>query len=416
MTYGGTVPTFDANLTGLVNGDTFASLGGSCTASANSSPVTSATPAGTYPGEITCSGVDSTNYTVSYTAGTLTVNPAVLNVTADDQSVQYSDPLPAMTATYSGFVLGQDQSVLNGSLTCTTAAEVSSSGRVLSPAGTYRIDCSGLSAANYQVVYQPGTLTVTLENTVVRLAQNNPHAVVIETSGSNKGDAPAMTFTARITEVSDGSYGDIAQATPVTLTLDPVGNGGSTSVPCSVTKVQPATSTDPGFELVSCDVPAGAPINVYQVALTVGGTSYKGSDTSVLTVFDPTAGGSNGAGTITNPGTGLSADVSYSASYLKHGNVQGKLLYISRDAQGNVVHILKGNVMSTMAIDGNTAKITGKATLDGVGNYHYIITGIDNGTSGDQYGQQVTDGNGTVVTDLSFALVDVGYGNIFVGK
>jgi hypothetical protein len=217
----------------------------------------------------------------------------------------------------------------------------------------------------------------------------------------------------------------------VTVTLTPVGagGGGSCTVPGSgkILQTQPATATSPGFVVVSCDVPAGAVgINVYEVVATVGGTYYQGSDRSVLTVYDPLAGGANGAGTITNPNTGNAADIAFSAGYLKNGRqVQGKFLYVSRDADGDVVHVLKGNVMNTLAIDSKTALVTGKATLDGVGNYTYVITAIDKGTTNqpnppatpDQYGQKLTDGSGAIVTALTFPPVDIGTnGNIFVGK
>jgi hypothetical protein len=76
-----------------------------------------------------------------------------------------------------------------------------------------------------------------------------------------------------------------------------------------VTTVQPATPTDPGFVLVSCIVDAGTPIDVYEVTLTVAGGYYQGNDTSVLTVYDPTAGGSNGGGTISDEVSGARADV-----------------------------------------------------------------------------------------------------------
>jgi len=73
MTYGGAVPRFEATVTGLVNGDTFATLDGTCSAEVAGSPVTAATPTGTYPAAITCSGVNATNYDVTYTPGTLTI-------------------------------------------------------------------------------------------------------------------------------------------------------------------------------------------------------------------------------------------------------------------------------------------------------------------------------------------------------
>jgi MBG domain (YGX type)/Bacterial Ig-like domain (group 3)/Chlamydia polymorphic membrane protein (Chlamydia_PMP) repeat len=351
---------------------------------------------------------------------TFAIAKAALTVTAADKSVQYSDQLPTLSVTYSGFVNNEGASVLGGTLACITTATVTN-GKVLSAAGIYGIACSGLSATNYSITNQPGTLTVTREDTVVRLAQNDPHAVQVDTSGANKGNAPAMTFSARITEVSDGSYGDISKAKPVTFTLSPIGAGSTITCAGSVTQLQPATATSPGFEIAGCTVPAGTRINVYEVAVSVGGNYYQGSDDSVLTVYDPSAGGSNGAGTITNPKTGNQADISYSASSLKNGQVQGKFLYIQRDAAANVLHVLKGNVISTMAISAKTATITGKATLDGVGNYSYILTAIDNGnpnptTNPDQYGQQISDPSGSPVGSLSFTTVNLSNGNIFVGK
>jgi FtsP/CotA-like multicopper oxidase with cupredoxin domain len=68
-------PLFTATYSGFVNGDTSASLTGTltCTTTAIAS-----SPAGTYP--ITCSGQTSTNYTITYVAGTLTVTGAAAPV------------------------------------------------------------------------------------------------------------------------------------------------------------------------------------------------------------------------------------------------------------------------------------------------------------------------------------------------
>ena len=43
------------------------------------------------------------------------VNPATLTVTADNKTINDGDPLPTFTATYSGFVNGDNQGVLSGS-------------------------------------------------------------------------------------------------------------------------------------------------------------------------------------------------------------------------------------------------------------------------------------------------------------
>jgi hypothetical protein len=65
-------PAFTATFAGLVNGDTPAALSG---ALAFSTPAGAGSPPGAYP--ITPSGLSSANYTITFAAGTLTVNPVV---------------------------------------------------------------------------------------------------------------------------------------------------------------------------------------------------------------------------------------------------------------------------------------------------------------------------------------------------
>jgi hypothetical protein len=66
MTYGGTVPTITPSFTGLVNGDSAATLGVTCTTTATSSSLP-----GSYPS--TCTASHGTNYTITYVNGTVTV-------------------------------------------------------------------------------------------------------------------------------------------------------------------------------------------------------------------------------------------------------------------------------------------------------------------------------------------------------
>ena len=69
--YGAALPTFTASYSGFVNGDTSASL---TTAPTLSTTATSASSVAGGPYAITGSGAVDSNYTISYTAGTLTVN------------------------------------------------------------------------------------------------------------------------------------------------------------------------------------------------------------------------------------------------------------------------------------------------------------------------------------------------------
>jgi hypothetical protein len=110
----------------------------------------------------------------------------------------------------------------------------------------------------------------------------------------------------------------------------------------------------------------------------------------------------------------VEADFGFNAKYLKSGQFQGSLIYVEQRPSGKVV--LKSNSMGALAIVGNTAVLTGKATLAGVGNYKFQATVADNGDLGssDQFGLKVTDPSGAVVTSLSFAPLTLSAGNIVV--
>ena len=77
---------------------------------------------------------------------------------------------------------------------------------------------------------------------------------------------------------------------------------------------------------------------------------------------------------------------------------------------------LESDAPQSMSIVGNTAVILGKATLNGVANYSFQATVIDNGEPGrnDLFGLQVKDPNWAAVPDLSFSPATLTGGNIQV--
>jgi FtsP/CotA-like multicopper oxidase with cupredoxin domain len=91
--FGAANPAFTATYAGFVNGDTPASLTGTlaCTTTA-----TATSPAGTYP--ITCSGQTSTNYTITYIAGVLTVTPAGPVLTVSPTALAFSSTINVTSA------------------------------------------------------------------------------------------------------------------------------------------------------------------------------------------------------------------------------------------------------------------------------------------------------------------------------
>jgi hypothetical protein len=99
---------------------------------------------------------DTSDFGFSSATLSQSVAPAVLTVTADDQSKLYGAALPAFTATYSGFVNGDPAAVLSGAPSFTTQATASSN------VGTYTITAAQgtLAATNYTFSFVNGTLTI----------------------------------------------------------------------------------------------------------------------------------------------------------------------------------------------------------------------------------------------------------------
>src|SRR5207245_9444182 len=97
----------------------------------------------------------STNYAISYVAGTWTVTPAPLTITADNKTSIYGHT-PTFTVTPAGLVNGDTlTSATTGTLSFSPAADPTK------PVGTYTIVPSGLSSTNYAISYVNGTWTVT---------------------------------------------------------------------------------------------------------------------------------------------------------------------------------------------------------------------------------------------------------------
>jgi hypothetical protein len=116
---------------------------------------------GAYPIEV--SGLLSTNYSLTFSNGTLTVTPFALSVTASNQSRAYGAANPTLTSELTGVQNGDN-----------ITASYSTSADTNSPAGTYSIipalnDPDG-KLVNYSVSTNTGTLTVTPATLVVTAA------------------------------------------------------------------------------------------------------------------------------------------------------------------------------------------------------------------------------------------------------
>jgi hypothetical protein len=150
--YGAALPTLTASYRGFVNGDTAASL---TTPPTLGTTATAGSHVSGNPYPITASGAADSNYTIQYVAGTLTVTPAPLAITADSKTKAYGAAVPALTASYQGFVNGDSPASLTTPPTLGTAATAASS------VGTYAITVGSATSADYQINLVPGRLIVT---------------------------------------------------------------------------------------------------------------------------------------------------------------------------------------------------------------------------------------------------------------
>ena len=148
--YGAALPPLSVSASGFVNGDTLASL---ATPPVLSTGATPASNAGVYP--ITVTGASSPNYVITPVNGTITVTQAPLIVTASNATMTQGTSVPALTATYAGFVNGDTVASLDTPLHLATTATSTS------PSGTYPITANGAVDANYAIAFVNGTLTVT---------------------------------------------------------------------------------------------------------------------------------------------------------------------------------------------------------------------------------------------------------------
>jgi hypothetical protein len=145
----------------------------------------------------------NSNYSIQFTGSTLSITPASLTVTADDQSKVYGAPDPALNYTVSGtFYFGDDPSVVSGVTLATVTGPAAT-------AGTHTITATGGRAANYTITDANGTLTVSKAAALTVTADNQ---------GKVYGAAdPTLTYTPSGTLYYGDTYAVISG---VTLSTD----------------------------------------------------------------------------------------------------------------------------------------------------------------------------------------------------
>lgn len=167
---------------------------------------------GTYEEIIPATFTNGAETFTAYIPYSYTIEPVKLTAKVNKANRVYGEDNPTFTISYTGFVNGENESVLTTKPAITTTAIKNSE------VGTYPISISGGEAKNYTIEYEEGTLTVNKAPLTINVGdaskvygKENP-AFSLNYSGLKNGEtSPAWetkpTFTTAATKTSDvGTY------------------------------------------------------------------------------------------------------------------------------------------------------------------------------------------------------------------
>ena len=271
-TYGSAVPGVTASYSGFVNGDSENSL---ATAPTCSTAAASGSPAGSYP--TTCSGAVDPNYSISYQGGNATVEPATLVVTASSASITYGGAAPTVTASYSGFVNGDDVSSLTTPPTCSTPVTS------VTAVGSYSSSCTGAVDTNYSMTYIDGSVQVTpAPLTITAPSETMVYGTAVPTLGA--------------------SYSGFVVGDDVsTLTTPPTCSTTATSAsPVGLYAIVCSGAVDSNYEISYVDGSMQVTAAALMITASSDSMTYGGSVPAVTASYSGFANGDN-AGSLTTP-------------------------------------------------------------------------------------------------------------------
>jgi YVTN family beta-propeller protein len=233
-----TNPPFSYSVAGqLYNGDTYAT--------AISGTPSYATAAGTTPGDyaVTLSGLTSTNYSVSFLPGTLTVTttPTSTTLVASPSTSQYGDPV-TLTASVSPAVVTGTVSFYNGAILLGSSAVSGGTATLVTStlnAGTHTIT----AIYNGDVDYASSTSTPQTVTVTKKTAPGGGAALTVTVQNQSRtyGSAdPEFNYAVTGTLINGDTYSSAVTGVPVYSSSDtPTSSAGST-FPISVSGLDSA--------------------------------------------------------------------------------------------------------------------------------------------------------------------------------
>uniref|UniRef100_UPI001B53C8DA MBG domain-containing protein n=1 Tax=Amaricoccus sp. TaxID=1872485 RepID=UPI001B53C8DA len=205
---------------------------------------------------ITDGGLAAANYVIAADQGTLAIDPARLTVKIADQSRTYgSSAFDGRGFAASGFVLGQDARVITGALATSATAT--------SDVGDYVITGGGLTAKNYVIAADPGTLAIDPARLTVAIADQS------RTYGSSAFDGRGFTASGFVLG-QDARVITGALATSATATSD-VGDYAITGGGLAAANY--VIAADPGTLAID---PARLTVKIADQSRTYGSSAFDG--------------------------------------------------------------------------------------------------------------------------------------------
>ncbi len=147
--YGESNPAFTCAISGFVNGENEQTIGVTPSFECEATRLSNV---GSYR---ILASLETTNYEITYSYGTLSVVPAPLSIAAENAVKVYGNSNPVFSLSLSGLKNGEKEPLWNVKPTVSTSATTTSG------VGDYAIEVSGGTAKNYEVTsYSPGVLSI----------------------------------------------------------------------------------------------------------------------------------------------------------------------------------------------------------------------------------------------------------------
>lgn len=327
--------------------------------------------------DITASQATDGTYPDATLTKVLTVAKAPLVITAVNASRLENTPNPDFSATYSGFVNGEDQSVLTTPVALITNAVLSSA------PGQYDIVPSGAVASNYEISYINGVLTINASTPLIFVLNPIPDMVYGATSitatATSGNTTNPIVFSSSNTSVAtiaaNGSITIVGVGT-TEITASQLGDGTypdtSLTQAVNVAKAPLTITVADTSKLFGTDNPAfrfvysGFVYGENESVLTALPTATTAATINSLAgIYDVTPSGalannytiSNNAGTLTiNPVVADSSQTSL-ILFTSNGVLSAKLLSAEVDLGDIVLYNINGQEIARkniLAIKGTT--------------------------------------------------------------